>query len=53
MKNVQSHAKDVTTFFLLLAFVFGLEVRLYPLFKTDFPLVDGGMFYSMIMDLGA
>ncbi|MBK9601196.1 MAG: hypothetical protein IPO36_05030 [Anaerolineales bacterium] len=53
MKNVQSHAKDVTTFFLLLAFVFGLAVRLYPLFKTDFPLVDGGMFYSMIMDLRA
>jgi hypothetical protein len=26
-------------------------VRLYPLLKTNFPLVDGGMFYVMIQDL--
>jgi hypothetical protein len=30
---------------------FGAIVRFYPLLKTDFPLVDGGMFYVMIQDL--
>ncbi|HUM27554.1 MAG TPA: hypothetical protein PKN81_15060, partial [Anaerolineales bacterium] len=53
MKQAQSHEKDVTGFFLLLAVVFGLAVRLYPILKTDFPLVDGGMFYTMVNDLRA
>ncbi len=48
-----SHTKDTSRFFLILAVVFGLAVRLYPVFKVDFPLVDGGMFYTMIKDLQA
>jgi hypothetical protein len=46
-------SKDVSKFFLILTFFFGLYVRLFPLFRTDFPLVDGGMFYTMIRDLQA
>jgi len=46
-----SYAKDVTSFFLILTFVFGVTVRVFPLLKLDFPLVDGGMFYTMIKDL--
>jgi hypothetical protein len=47
--NAQS--KDTSRFFIILAVVFGLAVRLYPVLKADFPLVDGGMFYTMIRDL--
>src|SRR3990172_3526116 len=38
---------------MILTAFFGLYVRLFPLFKTNFPLVDGGMFYTMIKDLQA
>jgi hypothetical protein len=48
-----AQSKDVSRFFLILTVVFGLYVRLFPLFKTNFPLVDGGMFYTMIKDLQA
>lgn len=51
MNKLSSYAKDVTGFFLILTFVFGLVVRIFPLFGADFPLVDGGMFYTMIKDL--
>jgi hypothetical protein len=44
-------SKDVSRFFLILTVFFGLSVRLFPLFRVNFPLVDGGMFYSMIRDL--
>jgi hypothetical protein len=53
MKKTYSYDKDVTGFFLLLAFVFGAAVRIFPLARVDFPLVDGGMFYAMIKDLQA
>ena len=43
--------KEVSLSFLILTFIFGLVVRLYPVIKADFPLVDGGMFYVMIRDL--
>ena len=46
-----AQSKDVSRFFLILAVFFGLYIRLFPLFKTSFPLVDGGMFYTMIKDL--
>ena len=46
-----AQSKDVPKFFLILTAFFGLYVRLFPLFKTTFPLVDGGMFYTMIKDL--
>lgn len=46
-------AKEVSFFFLLFAAVFGLTVRLFPLVKAGFPLVDGGMFYAMTRDLQA
>lgn len=48
-----AQSKDTSRFFLILAIVFGLAVRLYPVVKADFPLVDGGMFYTMIRDLQA
>lgn len=53
MKKTYSYEKDVTGFFLLLAFVFGAAVRFFPPARVDFPLVDGGMFYAMIGDLQA
>jgi hypothetical protein len=43
--------RDVTQFFLLLAAVFGAGARLFELIRADFPLVDGGMFYTMVVDL--
>ena len=52
-KTMTTQSKDVSRFFLILTAFFGLYVRLFPLFKTDFPLVDGGMFYTMIEDLQA
>jgi len=48
-----AQSKDVSRFFLILTACFGLYVRLFPHFKTNFPLVDGGMFYTMIKDLQA
>jgi len=44
---------EITQFFLFLATVFGLGIRIFPFLRTDFPLVDGGMFYNMIIDLQA
>ena len=49
--TMTAHSKEVSRFFLILTAFFGLYVRLFPLFKTNFPLVDGGMFYTMIKDL--
>lgn len=46
-------SKDVSRFFLILTAFFGLYVRLFPVIKNNFPLVDGGMFYTMIKDLQA
>jgi hypothetical protein len=48
---VTAQSKEVSKFFLILTVFFGLSVRLFPLLKTNFPLVDGGMFYTMIKDL--
>ncbi|MBE0672287.1 MAG: hypothetical protein IH588_17060 [Anaerolineales bacterium] len=53
MNKASAYSKDVTGFFLILTFVFGIAVRVIPLLRVDFPLVDGGMFYSMIKDLRA
>jgi len=53
MNKTTSLAKEVTVFFLILTFAFGIAVRVLPLLRVDFPLVDGGMFYSMIKDLQA
>jgi uncharacterized membrane protein len=44
---------DVDGLFALLTVVFGLFVRLFPLLRAGFPLVDGGMFYTMVHDLQA
>ena len=44
---------EVDGLFAFLTVVFGLFVRLFPVLRTDFPLVDGGMFYTMIHDLQA
>ncbi len=50
---MRSRSREASQFFLILAGVFGAAVRLYPVLKADFPLVDGGMFYTMIRDLQA
>jgi hypothetical protein len=50
---MNAHSKEISRFFLILAVVFGLAVRLYPVLKADFPLVDGGMFHTMTRDLQA
>ncbi len=44
-------SKDVNKFFLILTITFSLFVRIFAIFRSDFPLVDGGMFFSMIRDL--
>jgi hypothetical protein len=43
--------KEFTLFLLFLAVLFGGYVRIYPVLKAGFPLIDGGLFYSMITDL--
>ena len=48
-----TQSKEAEKFFLILTAFFGLYVRLFPVLKADFPLVDGGMFYTMIKDLQA
>jgi len=50
MKSSHQLSRE-TILFLTFAFLFGATVRIYPVLKTNFPLVDGGMFYSMIRDL--
>ncbi len=53
MLKTKSREKEVSFFFLLFACFFGAIVRIYPVVMADFPLVDGGMFYTMIRDLQA
>ncbi|MCZ2126308.1 MAG: glycosyltransferase family 39 protein [Anaerolineales bacterium] len=53
MSRSKIQSKDIAPFFLIFAFLFGGIVRVYPLLVSDFPLADGGMFYSMIQDLQA
>ena len=48
-----AHPREVTAFFILLTVLFGVGVRVFPLLRADFPLVDGGLFYNMIRDLQA
>lgn len=42
---------DPQLLFLLIALLIGGYVRLAPVLAADFPLNDGGMFYTMIQDL--
>jgi hypothetical protein len=51
--GLESRSKDVDKLFLILTAVLGLFVRIFPVSQSDFPLVDGGLFYSMIRDLQA
>lgn len=46
-------SREVDHLLLILTVVFGLFVRIYPVARSNFPLVDGGMFYAMIHDLQA
>ena len=46
-----AHPREVTAFFILLTVLFGVGVRVFPLLRADFPLVDGGLFYNMIRDI--
>jgi len=50
---MKSKTQDVDMFLLILTVVCSLFVRIFPILRSDFPLVDGGMFYSMIRDLQA
>ena len=51
MLSQKFQSKQTSQFFLIFAAFFGTTVRLFPLLKTNFPLVDGGMFYTMIQNL--
>lgn len=53
MDKLTATQKETAKFFLILTAFFGLYVRVFPVFGANFPLVDGGMFYSMIEDLQA
>jgi hypothetical protein len=53
MKKVYSTEEEIVIFFLLLACVFGAALRIFPIARVDFPLVDGGMFYVMVRNLQA
>lgn len=48
-----AYSQDGWTFLIFwIAFFFGFIVRFFPGFQAGFPLNDGGMFLSMIRDLG-
>lgn len=56
MKKTESNPKTMTAderanLLLLAAFILGVWLRLMPASQADFPLNDGGMFYTMIQDL--
>lgn len=36
---------------LMVAFLFGIILRFYPVFTNGFPLNDGGMFYAIVADI--
>ncbi len=51
-KGAQLSGSDMISLFLLLwAFIFGALVRLTAPALTDFPLMDGGLFYAMTQDI--
>jgi len=50
MKSSHQLSRE-TILFLTFAFLFGATVRIFPLLNTNFPIFDGGMFYTMIRDL--
>lgn len=50
---MKSKTQDADKFLLILTVVGSLFVRIFPIVRSDFPLVDGGMFFSMIRDLQA
>ena len=49
---MKSKSQDVDKLLLILT-IFSLFFRIVPFFRSNFPLVDGGMFFSMIKDLQA
>ncbi|HCK67180.1 MAG TPA: hypothetical protein DHW49_13030 [Anaerolineae bacterium] len=51
MQNKKLSVDDVSVLILIFAFIFGTFWRLFPVWLADFPLNDGGMFYTMIQDL--
>ncbi|MCZ2127824.1 MAG: glycosyltransferase family 39 protein [Anaerolineales bacterium] len=46
--NQKVRAADL---FLLIALLFGIILRFYPVFANGFPLNDGGMFYAVVSDI--
>jgi hypothetical protein len=54
MRNKPKLSKDeIGTLILLAAFLFGAWFRIMPAWLAGFPVNDGGMFYTMILDLQA
>ncbi len=51
MKKNFSADVQIALIFLSLALTLGATMRLFPIFRADFPLADGGMFYAMARDL--
>ncbi|MEO9255093.1 MAG: hypothetical protein ABI305_06105, partial [Tepidiformaceae bacterium] len=47
----ESRARDYYAYALLAALALGCIVRFYQILRTDFPLNDGGLFYTMVRDL--
>lgn len=53
MQNRTVSKDDLTILILITAVIFGAVFRLLPSWRAEFPIHDGGMFYSMIEDLRA
>jgi hypothetical protein len=51
MKRLNTN--EQATLILLIAFIFGAWFRLMPAWLAGFPINDGGMFYTMMLDLQA
>lgn len=51
MQNKRISSIHPALVFLLLAVLFGGYIRLNPILTSSFPLNDGGLFYTMVLDL--
>ncbi len=51
--QMKQQEKLIPVFFLALAILFGVFIRIYAAWKAGFPMVDGGMFLTMARDLQA
>lgn len=49
--NLEKDRRAETWMWLVLALLFGTIVRVLPVLQSGFPVNDGGLFYSMLIDL--